>query len=182
MKVARVKGGTVRQRKSFRLLGPVMFAGFAAAAVFLAVSGFSHSEEAPVGAAGLVLAVGSLCLRILGSRVHLKERSLVIVNPFFWTDIPYGVIYRAEVSVGGSLVVRLKDAEGDEDPFAVGFAGSLLDRYFKTTDRLAREINRRKKNFPKRAIAVKVSGVVLNPLADFQLGCAVLVALSSFAV
>lgn len=182
MKISRVGGGEIRQRRSFRVLAPISFLGFCAAAGLAVFDGFAKQEGGTVRGAALILAVGALCVRIFGSRIHLKADSLVIVNPIFWWELPYGEIYRAEMNSGGSLVVRVKGrVDPDEDALSVGFAGSLLDQYFKTTEGVVREINKRRKRAPRATAATKERGVAVDALADFQVACAlILVPISLF--
>lgn len=180
MKISKVSGGDIRQRRSFRVLAPIIFLGFCAAGGLVAVDGFAKQEGGTIRGSALVLGAGALCVRIVRSRIHLKTHSLVIVNPIFWFELPYGEIYRAEMNSGGSLVVRAKGrVNPDEDALSVGFAGSLLDLYFKTTERVVREINKKKKRAPRVTAATKERGVALDVFADFQVVCAFILVLAS---
>ncbi|MEV1050793.1 PH domain-containing protein [Streptomyces sp. NPDC049887] len=138
-------GGRVLRRRSFRVLALVCLFGFAGAALFAASEALSSGEAGPMFGAALILAVGSLCYRVTRSRVHADESSLTVVNPLFSYEVPYASIHKIEVSGSGSLTVlpkeRIADTEG-EGYLVVGFAGSLLDRLFKTSDKAAAELKK----------------------------------------
>jgi hypothetical protein len=95
--------------------------------------------------AAIALGVGAMAYRTTRSRIHFADTSLTIVNPVFSYEIPYSAIRRIEVNQSGSLVILPKEFMADaerEEYFAVGYAGSLLDRVFKTSERAARELRK----------------------------------------
>ncbi|WKV74070.1 hypothetical protein AW27_022735 [Streptomyces sp. PCS3-D2] len=145
MEYGRVTGGRVLRRRSFRVLALLVLALFCGGSVLGLYDGLWKDERDGWFAAALLLAAGSFAYRITRSRVHAGESSLTVVNPLFSYEVPYGSIHRIEVSGSGSLTVlpkeRVVDTEG-EGYLVVGFAGSLLDRFFKTSDKAAAELKK----------------------------------------
>ncbi|MDI9884127.1 hypothetical protein QMZ92_06875 [Streptomyces sp. HNM0645] len=138
-------GGRVLRRRSFRVLAVLVFALVGGASALAFHDALWRGESDGWMAAALLLAAGSFCYRVTRSRVHAGESSLIVVNPLFSHEVPYASIHRIEVSGSGSLTVlpkeRVADTEG-EGYLVVGFAGSLLDRVFKTSDKAAAELKR----------------------------------------
>ncbi|MEU8950865.1 hypothetical protein [Streptomyces sp. NPDC048489] len=86
--------------------------------------------------------------RTMRSRIHLTDTSLIVVNPVFSYEVAYSVIRRIETNQSGSLIILPKECAANTDGegyFAVGYAGSLLDRFFKTSERAARELKKAQK-------------------------------------
>ncbi|MEU3447279.1 hypothetical protein AB0H29_08610 [Streptomyces thermolilacinus] len=99
-------------------------------------------------AAALMLALGSCRYRVTRSRIHLGENSLTVVNPLVSHEVPYASIRKIEVDSSGNLTVHPKKSVADtggDGYLAVGFAGSLLDRVFKTSDKAAAELRKHHK-------------------------------------
>ncbi|MFG2757278.1 hypothetical protein [Streptomyces wuyuanensis] len=133
------------RRQSFRVLAVLIFALVGGASALAFYDALWRDEPDGWMAAALILAGGAFCYRITSSRVHAGEGSLTVVNPLFSYEVPYGSIHKIEVSGSGSLTVlpkeRIADTEG-EGYLVVGFAGSLLDRLFKTSDKAAAELKK----------------------------------------
>jgi hypothetical protein len=86
------------------------------------------------------------------------------VNPVTSYELPYAAIGKVQVNPAGSLIIFPKRGSQGVDTdgcFVVGFAGSLLDRIFKTSGAAAAEI---KKFQRKRRTSVGASGPVTRSL------------------
>jgi len=97
---------------------------------------------------------GSLTYRVTRSRVHDGDTSLTVVNPFLGYEVPYAAVQRVGLSRSGSLMVLPKESAADTDGegcLVVGFAGSLLDRIFKTSEKAAAELKKLHKKGPPTA-------------------------------
>ncbi|MEU6756944.1 PH domain-containing protein [Streptomyces sp. NPDC046685] len=140
-------GGRVLRRRSFRGLALFVLAFFGGGAALPVAAALSSGEAGPMFGAAVILGLGSLAYRVTRSRVHIGETSLTVVNPLFSHEVPYGAIRRIEGNRAGSLIVLPKDGAADTEGsgyLVVGFAGSLLDRKFKTSDKAAAELKKRR--------------------------------------
>ncbi|MCK8434048.1 hypothetical protein G3I77_13715 [Streptomyces sp. D2-8] len=121
---------------------------FGGGALFPASAAISSGEAGPMFGAAVCLGVGSMAYRTMRSRIHLTDASLILVNPIFSYEFPYSAIRKIETNPSGSLIIFPKEYtpknEG-EGYLAVGYAGSLLDRIFKTSERAARELKKAQK-------------------------------------
>ncbi|MEU3657940.1 hypothetical protein AB0E67_35400 [Streptomyces sp. NPDC032161] len=169
------------RRRSFRVLslGALIFYFGAATAVFAV--GLNSNENGVFGVA-VVLAIGSLSYRVTRSRVHASDTSLTVVNPLFAYEVPYGAVQRIGLSRSGSLMVLPKESAADTDGegyLVVGFAGSLLDRIFKTSEKTAAELKKLHKKGRRRPGAdgpvrrILVADTIADGMLLAAVGCAV---------
>ncbi|UYQ63072.1 hypothetical protein [Streptomyces peucetius] len=154
MDYRRIACGQLLWRRTFRWASCVLPGAFGAMASYAVFDGFLSSDPDAFKAAGLILIVGGLVLRITRSRIHLAEGRVVVVNPVFWYSVPYAAVHRAEAAPGSGLVLRTKqDFRGEPEVFSVGFAGSLLDHRFQTAAKAAEAIGKAKKRSPRGGAA-----------------------------
>ncbi|MFE0640656.1 PH domain-containing protein [Streptomyces sp. NPDC058877] len=164
MEYGPVTGGRVLRRRSFRVLALLVLALFGGGSALALHDALLRDDPDGWIAAALLLVSGSCCYRVMRSRVHLGENSLTVVNPLFSYEVPYGAIRKIEVGSSGSLTVLPKEtvADAEDDGYlAVGFAGSLLDRVFKSSDEAAVEL---KKHHKRRRRAPGANGPVRRRL------------------
>lgn len=76
--------------------------------------------------------------------------------------------------------IKGEPASGD-DFVCMGFMGSLLERRFKTSEKAAREINKRRKK-SSREVGVRSHGLAIDVMADVQVACALVLVLVAFFV
>ncbi|MFC8274587.1 PH domain-containing protein [Streptomyces sp. NPDC057271] len=141
-------GGRVLRRRSFRVLAVLVLVLFGGTSVFALHDALLRDDPDGWVAAALVLVSGSCCYRVTRCRVHLGENSVTVVNPLFSHELPYASIRKIEVDPSGSLTVLPKETVADtqgDGYLVVGFAGSPLDRVFKTSDKAAVELRRHHK-------------------------------------
>ncbi|EFE74298.1 predicted protein [Streptomyces filamentosus NRRL 15998] len=167
-------GGRVLRRRSFRVLSVLAVLLFTGGAVFPAWAALSGEDSGAMFGAAMCLGLGSLALRVTRSRVHLTGTSLLVVNPVMMYELPYGAVKKAEVNSGGSLVIvpRNPGPGTDEEGYlVVGFAGSLLDRVFRTSPKAAAEINKVRRSRRKTAArgGETIRSLTADPVADLLL-------------
>ncbi len=169
------------RRRSFRVLSLGVLALFAGGAGLGVADGLNGKQDGLV-AAVLLLTLGSLCYRITRSRVHAGPASLTVVNPFFAYEVPYASVQRIGASRSGSLIVLPKESAADtegEGYLVVGFAGSLLDRFFGTTEKVTAELKKHRnkgRKLPGADGPVRrflVADIVADGMLAVAAGCAV---------
>ncbi|MEW2071108.1 hypothetical protein [Streptomyces sp. NPDC007346] len=180
MRYGRVTGGRVLRRRSFRVLSLGVLALFAGGAAIGFADGLNGNRDGLMAAA-LLLTLGSLCYRVTHSRIHADETSLTVVNPLFGYEVPYAAVQRIGANPSGSLIVLPKESAADtedEGYLAVGFAGSLLDRAFGTTDKAVAELKKHRTKGRKLPGAdgpvrrVLVADIVADGMLVVAAGCA----------
>ncbi|MEU3267440.1 hypothetical protein [Streptomyces bacillaris] len=181
MRYGRVAGGRVLRRRSFRVLSPGVAALFVGGAAVGIADGLNGRQDGLVAAA-LLLTLGSLCYRVTRSRVHAGQTSLTIINPLFAYEVPYASVQRIGASGSGSLIVLPKESAADtegEGYLVVGFAGSLLDRFFGTTEKVTAELKKHRnkgRKLPGADGPVRrflVADTVADGMLAVAAGCAV---------
>ncbi|MER7969129.1 hypothetical protein ABTX35_09050 [Streptomyces sp. NPDC096080] len=90
--------------------------------------------------AAITLAITSLFHRIGTCKIVLRESSLQVDNFFLRSLVTYRSISRVDGSSSGGLNIRTRDGSGVS---SFAFGGSLLDGFFKTSERAAEEISSR---------------------------------------
>lgn len=144
------------QRVSWKFLRWVPAVGFSGAAVATAVKLSSDMSDPNLWAApGAMLGTLAIMSRIASSHILLRKDSLIIVNPINSWEIPYRVIKVVGLSPGGTVAIMVS---GGKEFQAASFGGSLLDRFFKTSERVVPEIQ-------QHIAANKQKGVSRRPIA-----------------
>lgn len=82
-------------------------------------------------------AVTATVRRIGSCRIVLERGKVLIENPLIIHSLPNGSIMDVEISSGGGLRIRTRQGK-DIRPLV--FGGSLVDAYFKTSERAATKI------------------------------------------
>ncbi|MEU3657984.1 hypothetical protein AB0E67_35655 [Streptomyces sp. NPDC032161] len=181
MRYGRVTGGHVLRRRSFRVLSLGALVFYFGGATVALIDGLTGNKDGMIAAA-LILTVGSLSYRVTRSRVHVGETSLTVVNPLFAYEVPYGAVQRIGLSLSGSLMVLPKESAADTDGegyLVVGFAGSLLDRIFRTSEKAAAKLKKLHKKGRRRPGAdgpvrrMLVADAVADGMLLVAAGCAV---------
>ncbi|MFG2565394.1 hypothetical protein ACGFR6_08135 [Streptomyces sp. NPDC048567] len=155
-------------------------------ALFAAFDGFRGSDPDALLVAALVLVAAAASQYFVRSRVHLRAAGVTVVNPLFWHEIPYSRLYKAEAGPGRGLALYLKDLpDEDSEIYVVGYAGSLLDRCFRTAETAAKAVNKAKKKNtgPKPQDPEPVRrGLVRDPVIETFLALAAGFVLASLTV
>ncbi|MBC9731510.1 hypothetical protein [Streptomyces sp. TRM68367] len=164
----RLRAKGVLSRRSFLLIGPVAFLSALVGAEIPARQAIVGGNTEALPAVSIICLGGAVICRIMHSRIHLQGGRVVIVNPLYSYDFPKCAVRKVDVR-RGALVVIPKSADPDEEGvFAVGFAGSLIDMLFGTTDRAAATV----RDYFDQAKGGQGSSdevnrrLVINPLAD----------------
>lgn len=89
--------------------------------------------------AAVVCGITALLRRIGSCRTILQTGHLLVLNPLSIHQLPYGSVRNVEITSSGGLLIVTVDGDAIR-PF--GFGGSLLDAYFKTSEKAAAEIRR----------------------------------------
>lgn len=105
------------------------------------------------------------------------------MNLIFWHEIPYRVLRKAEAGRGQGLTFDVKDDAGEEI-YSVGFAGSLIDRHFRTAEKSAKEINKAKKKMKHKAgeDTVMRNGIIRDSVIELFVAVALLLAVCSLFI
>jgi hypothetical protein len=147
----RITGEEVLRRRSF-VIGSwclTLFFLIIAAALLGGISHDGWTASGPIVGVAACFGTLALCRRITGSRVVLRENSLVVVNAVFYYEIPY----RSVARVSGSGTLTVKTVQQDEVASA-GFGGSLIDKFLRSSEKAAGQIRTRlpgRPDDPRRA-------------------------------
>ncbi|WP_435209916.1 hypothetical protein [Streptomyces sp. bgisy034] len=117
----------------------------------------------------MLLVVGVITYGFVRSRVHLLPTGVVVVNVITWREIPYGLLHKVEAGPGRGLALYVKGLpEEDSEIHSIGFAGSLVDRRFRTAEKAAKQINKAKKRWrgATDSNAVVRRGIVRDPVVE----------------
>ncbi|WP_137994241.1 hypothetical protein [Streptomyces vilmorinianum] len=114
----------------------------------------------------------ALTQRVSGSRITLRDDSLVVVNPLMTYTVPYTDIARIGGGGGGTLNIVTR---AGHEIHATSFGGSLIDNFVGSADRAVERIESRVRRNRSRASSVPMSKKVrISWIADLcTLGAAV---------
>ncbi|WNF26845.1 hypothetical protein RI138_08340 [Streptomyces sp. C11-1] len=147
----------------------------AAAAADLASSGDARGPLSGVAAA---LGTIALTRRIGAARVVLGKSELKIVNPIFTYRVPYRLVTEVNTSEDGTLTVHTSDGV---EINATAFGGSLLDHYFRTSDRAVTRVQEivRQRRGPRKDDDRSRRAITVSWIADICLLGTVCVAVAA---
>lgn len=161
---------------------PFAYAGVAAWAAF---DGFTGTDPEALRGAAMLLVVGVVTYAFVRSRVHLVPSGVVVINLITWREIPYSLLHKAEAGPGRGLAIYVRGVpEEDSEIHSIGFAGSLVDRRFRTAEKAAKQINKAKKRgrSASSSDAVVRRGVVRDPVVESFVVTAVGLAIASLFI